>query len=277
MAGQQADFEEAYAKLVSADFDRDETAGNPARILICTTPRTAGHTYCQVMRHLGLGLPTEYFQWQYALPLMRRWSCDDSIDIAALDRAAASYGRHLLARRSVNGVFAAKLFLGNLDFANRAVGGSDVSSFYVFLFRRNKVDQTVSLLSMLHTGQPFDGGETLPGVPKLTTISQKAVIDTVRHIADCEAKWRSHLSTIDAARVARVAYEDFVARPYENVRATMRNWLPAQDLAPGSASASRRYSHDAGVKTIIARQFGGLIRELWRDMPVETDERPSAP
>ncbi|TPI43791.1 hypothetical protein FJ414_02970 [Mesorhizobium sp. B3-1-6] len=275
MAGSH--FDETYTRLLSADLDRDGAAENPYRILICTTPRTAGHTYCQVMRHFGLGLPTEYFQWQFAVPLMRRWTGDDTFDVPALDRGASSYGKHLLMRRSVEGVFAAKLFFGNLDFARLSIGEDDASSFYVFLSRRNKVDQTVSLLSMLHTGQPFDGGETLPGVPMLRTISQKAVIDTVRHIADSEAKWRSYLSTIDVTRVAHVAYEDFVVNPHDNVKATMRNWFPARNLRNDALAANGRYSNDASVKSIIARQFGGLIRQLWRDMPVEAEQSRSAP
>ncbi|BCG95267.1 Stf0 family sulfotransferase [Mesorhizobium sp. 131-2-1] len=270
-------FEEAYSKLLSAAFDQAGPDGKPIKILICTTPRTAGHSYCQVLRHFGLGLPTEYFQWQFAVPLMRRWTGHEAIDIPALDHAAASYGRQLLARRAVNGVFAAKLFAGNLNFARRSIGQDDTSSFYVFLSRRNKVDQTVSLLSMLYTGQPFDGGDTLPGIPKLKTISQKAVIDTVRHIADCEVMWRNYLSTIDPMRVVDVAYEDFVASPYENVRATMRKLFPTRDLDKAAVEASGRYQHDAVMKTIIARQFGSLIRDLWRDMPGETDRPLSAP
>ena len=82
---------------------------------------------------------------------------------------------------------------------------------------------------------------------------------------------------VDAARVAHVAYEDFVASPYEVVRATMRNWFPARDLDESATTTSGRYSNDAGVKTIVARQFGGLIRDLWRDITVEADERRSAP
>ncbi|RUW26192.1 hypothetical protein EN858_26375 [Mesorhizobium sp. M4B.F.Ca.ET.215.01.1.1] len=270
-------FEEAYGKLLSAAFDQAGSDGNPIKILICTTPRTAGHSYCRVLKHFGLGLPTEYFQWQFALPLLRRWTGHDAIDVPALDRAAASYGRQLLARRSVNGVFAAKLFAGNLNFARNAIGQDDTRSFYVFLSRRNKVEQTVSLLAMLYTGQPFDGGDTLPGIPKLKTISQKAVIDTVRHIADSEVMWRNYLSTIDPMRVVDVVYEDFVASPYENVRATMRNWFPAHDLDKAAIEASARYQHDADMKRIIARQFGSLIRDLWRDMPGEPDRPLSAP
>ncbi len=277
MASSEMRFDDLYSNILSAAFDRDGPIGNPARVLICTTPRTAGHTYCRVLQQLGLGVPTEYFQWQYALPLMRRWLSNETIDRERLDRQAADYGHHLLAKRSVSDVFAAKLFHQNLDFANRSIGADTANSFYVFLFRRNKVEQTVSLLSVLYTGQPFDSDGALPGIPTLKTISEKAVGDMVLHIASSEARWRNYLATIDARRVAHVAYEDLVANPHDNVRATMRNWFPALDLDMNAAARGRRYRNDIAVKTIIARQFGGLIRELWRDMPDEASGRPSAP
>jgi len=269
-------FDDLYSKVLSSALDRDGPAENPAKILVCTTPRTAGHTYCQVLQQVGLGIPTEYFQWQYALPLMQRWSSDRTISRERLDREAADYGRHLLAKRSVGGVFAAKLFHQNLDFANRSIGPDDANSYYVFLFRRNKVEQTVSLLSVLYTGQPFDSDGVLPGIPTLKTISEKAVRDIVLHIASREASWRSYLAIIDPRRVAYVECEDFVASPYENARATMRNWFPTLELDASAAATGSRYRNDIAMKTIIVRQFGGLIRELWRDMPVETDQRPSA-
>ena len=77
-------FDEAYSQLLSAAFDQAGQGGKPVKILICTTPRTAGHSYCRVLRHFGLGLPTEYFQWQFALPLMRRWTGHDAIDVGIL-------------------------------------------------------------------------------------------------------------------------------------------------------------------------------------------------
>ena len=101
----------------------------------------------------------------------------------------------------------------------------------------------------------------------LKTISEKAVGDMVLHIASREASWRNYLATVDARRVAYLAYEDFVASPLENARTTMRMWFPTLDVETNAALTSSRYRNDIAVKTIIARQFGGLIRKLWRDVP----------
>ncbi|MGX5847917.1 Stf0 family sulfotransferase [Mesorhizobium sp. PL10] len=258
-------FDDLYSEYIAATYDRQSSAENPAKILICTTPRTAGHSYCQVLQQLGLGIPTEYFQWQYALPLMRRWSADDSMDLEKLNQLAPAYGSRLLAKRTENGVFAAKIFFENLPFARSSIGDDDGNSFYVFLSRRNKIDQTISLLSMLHTGQPFDSQETLAGVPMVTTLSEKVVKDVALHILDSEIRWKNYLNTVDRRRVAHVCYEDFVANQQEDVSATMSNWFPGFEPKSKAISASTRYAHDVEFKTMIKRQFGDYLRRFWQD------------
>jgi LPS sulfotransferase NodH len=258
-------FDDLYSEYTTAGYDRQQSAGEPAKILICTTPRTAGHSYCQVLQQLGVGVPTEYFQWQYALPLMRRWSADDGLDLDQLYRQAPAYGRYLLEKRGANGTFAAKLFYENLPFARNALGDDDDNSFYVFLSRRNKVDQTISLLSMLHTGQPFDSQKVLAGIPTVSVLNDKVVRATAQHILDGEIRWRNYLNTLDAGRVAYVCYEDFITNQQENVFATVSPWLPGLELRSGSISESRRYAHDAELKASIRMQFGDYITRFWQD------------
>ena len=258
-------FDDLYSKFIAETYDRQSLVEDPAKILVCTTPRTAGHSYCRVLQQLGLGIPTEYFQWQYALPLMRRWSIDGTMDVEKLNQQAPAYGRHLLEKRTENGVFSAKIFYENLPFARSSIGDDDDNSFYVFLSRRNKVDQTISLLSMLHTGQPFDSQEKLPGIPTVTILSEKVVRDTAQYIFDREIRWKNYLTTVDRRRVAHVFYEDFVADQQENASATMSTWFPGFALKSKAISTSKRYVHDVEFKTMIGRQFGGYIRRFWQE------------
>lgn len=258
-------FDDLYSEYISATYDRQSSTENPAKILICTTPRTAGHSYCQTLQQFGLGIPTEYFQWQYALPLTIRWSADNTIDLEKLNERAMAYGRQLLAKRTENGVFAAKIFFENLPFARNSIGNDDGNSFYVFLSRRNKVDQTISLLSMLHTGQPFDSRETLPGIPKVTILTERVARDTAQHIFDSEIRWKNYLNTLDQSRVAEVCYEDFIANQQENVSATMSNWFPGFELKSKAVSTGARYAHDAELKAMIKRQFGDYVARFWQD------------
>ncbi|WP_214472544.1 Stf0 family sulfotransferase [Mesorhizobium sp. dw_380] len=258
-------FDDLYSEYMAATHDRQSSIENPAKILVCTTPRTAGHAYCQVLQQFGLGIPTEYFQWQYALPLMRRWSADDAMDLEKLDRQAPAYGRHLLEKRTRNGVFGAKIFFENLPFARNSIGDDDSHSFYVFLSRKNKVDQTISLLSVLHTGQPFDSQVTLPGIPTVPSLSEKVVRATAQHIFDSEIRWKNYLNTLDGRRVAHVCYEDFIANQQENASATMGNWFGGFDFKSKAISTGKRYAHDVEFKTMIGRQFGEFIRRFWRE------------
>ncbi|AZO54956.1 MULTISPECIES: Stf0 family sulfotransferase [unclassified Mesorhizobium] len=258
-------FDYLYSEYIAATYDRQSSTENPAKILICTTPRTAGHSYCQALQQFGLGIPTEYFQWQYALPLMRRWSADDTMDLEELNQQAPEYGRRLLAKRTENGVFAAKLFFENLPFARNSIGDDDGNSFYVFLSRRNKIDQTISLLSMLHTGQPFDGQETLSGIPTVSILTERVVNETAQYIFDSEVRWKNYLNTLERRRVAQVWYEDFIAGQQENASTTMSNWFPGFELKSKAISASARYAHDADFKIMIKRQFGDYLRRFWHD------------
>ncbi|MEO5759235.1 MAG: Stf0 family sulfotransferase [Mesorhizobium sp.] len=258
-------FDNLYSEYMAATYDRQSSVENPTKILICTTPRTAGHAYCQILQQLGLGIPTEYFQWQYALPLMRRWSADHIKDLEELNEQAPAYGRHLMEKRTENGVFGAKIFFENLPFVRNSIGDDDGNSFYVFLSRRNKVDQTISLLSMLHTGQPFDSQETLPGIPTVTVLSEKIIRATAQHIFDSEIRWKNYLNTLDPRRVAHVCYEDFIANQQENASATMAHWFPGFELKSKAISTSKRYAHDVEFKTMIGRQFGDYLRRFWQE------------
>ena len=198
---------------------------------------------------------------------MRRWSADDTMDFQKLNQQAPAYGRHLLAKRTENGDFSAKIFYENLPFARSTIGDDDGNSFYVFLSRRNKVDQTISLLSMLHTGQPFDSQETLPGIPTVTILSEKVVRDTAQYIFDSEIRWKNYLNTLDRHRVAHVCYEDFIANQLENASATMSNWFPGFELGSKAISTSKRYAHDVEFKNMIKRQFGDYLRRFWQNTP----------
>ncbi|WP_206523178.1 hypothetical protein, partial [Mesorhizobium sp. M7A.T.Ca.TU.009.02.1.1] len=202
---------------------------------------------------------------QYDLPLMRRWSADDAMDLEKLNQQAPDYGRRLLAKRTENGIFAAKIFFENLPFARDSIGGDDDNSFYVFLSRRNKVDQTISLLSMLHTGQPFDSQETLPGIPTVTILTERVVRDTAQYIFDSEIRWKNYLNALDRRRVAEVCYEDFIANQQGNASTTMSYWFPGFELKSKTISASKRYAHDVEFKTMIKRQFGDYVRRFWQD------------
>ena len=252
-----------YSDAIAARNDAPPLTENPRKLILCTTPRTAGHYVCQILGQFGLGFPTEYFQWQYALPLMRRWSGDETTDLRQLSRLAASYGRHLLQNRIVNGVFSAKVFYENFDFMRRSLGDDDGTWLYVFLTRQNKVDQTISLLSMLHTGRPFDSEESLTGIPLITTFDEENIRNVALHISGSEANWHRIFSDIHKSRVVNINVEDIVSRPAETLSSTLGRWFPKIDFGSGMIPLGVKYKSDSEVKDRLKTEFGDYIRSLW--------------
>ena len=59
MAGMipEMQFDDLYSKFIAETYDRQSLVENPAKILVCTTPRTAGHSYCRILQQFGLGIP----------------------------------------------------------------------------------------------------------------------------------------------------------------------------------------------------------------------------
>ena len=257
-------FEDLFDRIISSANDQEAALANPRKLIICTTPRTAGHSVCRILHHNGLGIPTEYFQWQYALPLMKRWSADDKMDLDKLQLQAPVYGRHLLRNRSVDGIFSAKIFHENFDFMRRSIGGDDADWVYVFLTRRNKTDQTISLLSMLLTGRPFADDGVMRNVRQIEKVTRQAVENVAMYISASEANWKMKLSEIDADRVSTVSYEDFVSDPSKTLAAAMGAWFPHVDFQARPDSGTSRYLTDSRIKIAIEDEFGEYIDRFWR-------------
>src|SRR5215469_8371379 len=49
------------AQLTSELLDQPEFNGKPAKIFICSTPRSGSYMLCRYMINAGLGVPHEYF------------------------------------------------------------------------------------------------------------------------------------------------------------------------------------------------------------------------
>jgi hypothetical protein len=69
-------------------------------------------------------------------------------------------------------------------------------------------------------------------------------------------------------------YSKFIAETYDrqslvenpaNAYATIGNWFPGFELKSNAMSASKRYAHDAEIKTMIKRQFGDYLTRFWQE------------
>jgi len=127
-------------QISSELLDQPESAGQPKKILICSTPRSGSYLLCRYMINAGLGVPHEYFNPIVMLQMAPRLGLEG--DIRGLTWWPDSWKDRLLFRRR-RGRAAELAFLGKyLGFlmARRCQGG-------VFAAKVRWVGQTVVVAS----------------------------------------------------------------------------------------------------------------------------------
>lgn len=213
--------------------------------LVCATPRSGSTLLCRSLAATGVaGRPEEYFERlrHSGLPREPREYFADVEDPEILgllpptragDPAAADLERELprfLAEGTTpNGVFGAKMMWGYLDDALRRLGSSAVAPDapaaleaalgplrYVYVSRRDKVDQAVSLWRAVQTRawSAQDGPEAHP------VYDARGVAHLEAQLREEDAAWADWFAA-HGIEPFRVCYEDFVAT-YE---ATLRGAL----------------------------------------------------
>lgn len=168
-------------------------------LLILATPRSGSTLFCEALNNTGLiGLCDEWLNYEY----FSAW--------AAVTGAIFSLQDYLtwLSRKTTRntGVFCLKLHIGQLVALNEDYKiGIEVMDFdnIVYVYRRNKLAQAVSLAKAVSTNQ-FRSYEIPCGEPN---ISRTAIADGLKTITQHDEFARKYLwKYIDAS----YAYEDFV-------------------------------------------------------------------
>lgn len=251
--------------ILSAKFDSASSGIPKHTLLLCTTPRTGGHTCCKRLLQLGAGVPTEYFQPQFALRLARRLAENQRLQLTDLQQYASTYGTALRKYRTKNSVFAAKIFLENYEFCRRSIGPENDKWRYLRLVRRDKVAQTISLLCMLRTGRPFDSDQTLENVVMLKDIGSQSVANAVKYLQACEKKWDVMLAHIPAERRALIYTEDLLQSSATTFEDALAKLLPATDLdRTGAIVPTKKYAVDAELKAELWDEYSAQIEGHWQ-------------
>jgi LPS sulfotransferase NodH len=272
----------------------------PATIsyLICTTPRSGSTLLCEMLTETGVaGRPEEYFQQLPAtgMPMTPR-DYLDGLDPALIPQleggdAAAWVSPHYDPRRfagyrayvdwvlregtTPNGVFAAKimwpyvaglvsrLYGGdswNMTDAQAALERTFPSLRYVWLRRRDKVRQAVSLWRAIQTWQWRQDVERArsdrrPEPERELRYSFAAIDHLRRRLEASDLTWEVFFETM-AADPMIVTYEDFVHAKQETVLAVLRHLsvpAPAAVGAPRTArmadEVSERWVHDYAAES----------------------------
>ena len=252
-----------YQELLAERFDTF-TASEPAvRILVCTTPRTAGHTFCEAMRQQGWGVPTEYFTASFALSLYRRWISAGCTTTQEVDSNIRKYGEVLLAKRSANGIFSVKLFPSELKPAWDAIGNIAARTCYIYLTRQDKVAQSLSFATLLLTGKPFNDDTVLDGIPRIEKVDEVVMERLYRWILQMEDYWVQRGELVDPSSIVEVNTEEFLSEPMKIMELIAAKFdLPLQRIASMSGTHVDPYEVDSDLKRELTKKYRGFLEGL---------------
>lgn len=200
------------SQVSSALFDQPRFDGGPAKIFICSTPRSGSYLLSRFMIHAGLGVPHEYFnpilmreigarlglgsmvgelQWRPRHPFdafpPRKWA--RQAEIRFLD----AYARELMPIRCHRGIFAAKIHFDHyLKVLDNEVGHALLDgSLFIHLYRENLLNQAVSTRFSDLTGRwGVDDTVTTVPDPNPDFFSRPALDALINGLAEDDKGWR---------------------------------------------------------------------------------------
>jgi trehalose 2-sulfotransferase len=260
-------------------------------LLIATTPRSGSWLLSDLLTQSGrIGAGREYFHVNYVAALSRKYGLSTS-------GITAAYIDEVLRRTAGEGVvFSSKLHWLQINQlvdalriihpelaranapATQLIEASLPGARYLYLFRREKARQAISMFRAVRTDQWWEladaatpDGESGRAAPHLAPPPDHLVIRWLeRDLSNEDAEWRSYFEFFGISHYA-VAYEDLVADPQPVIRAVL-DWLDLAD-APVPVRPSRlRRQADSRTERILAeyQQIRGSLTPMppdWEWLP----------
>ena len=241
-----------FSELELSDERFDRKPG-PIRdkILVCATGRTGSWLLCRVMINNGIGLPHEYFNARHIGLIGPRCGIPALADGRTLrsdGKARRSYFDALLQRRTVNGVFAAKMHWDQYaDYLDNPEGDDLLQNGnFIHLYREDLLAQAVSIHISRQTGRwELDPSVTTPPAEKPNYFDVDMIDNQMSSLAELEANWQLFFAR-NGIRPLRFSYEQLTGDLPGALRTIVDRFgldAPAGDLdhfEEGSGEARRR-------------------------------------
>ncbi len=176
--------------LIGPAYDVEEQGSAASTLLICSAPRAGSYELCRYLTAAGIGVPHEYFNANFAGRLAERWTLGfDPLTPENLSR----YIELLRARRSANGVFAAKLMFGQFNRRLRNEQGAKLfdNAVVVHVFRPDVAAQFASFRTAIETGRyDFSPRPTREGRHSPQQGWVERALEDVDHVLEADAGFR---------------------------------------------------------------------------------------
>lgn len=200
--------------------------------LIISTGRSGSSLLCEVLKNTGVaGRPGEYFSQDLDNFFSNLWGLSSSNYMDYLDKVIEE-------NTTPNGVFGAKIIGAHFDYfvgklrENPAFAKSTKSKListvfpnlhYIWITRRNKVRQAVSLLKAMQTGVWYLKAGEQPWPVKEPSFDYEAIDHLLQGFVIGEAVWQEYFSEC-GVRPFTVVYEDFIMS-YEDTVSKILKYL----------------------------------------------------
>jgi LPS sulfotransferase NodH/GT2 family glycosyltransferase len=187
-----------------------------AKVFICSTPRTGSYLLCRAMIHHGIGIPHEYFHALHAAIIGPRVGIDALQNGWLLKTDAGArraYIRELAHRRTVNGIFSAKVqwsefaqFLNNPEGLELFQNGH-----FLYLYREDLLAQAISLHISYQTGRwGFDDLTTSEPRSEPNFFDNASINKYLEEISVHDMAWRRFFTRHRISPLT-VSYESLIA------------------------------------------------------------------
>jgi len=214
------------------------------------------HLLCRALIHNGIGVPHEYFNGINAGILSSRYGLGtvDSRHLEAGGAARRAYVAALLERRTINGIFAAKIQRGQFRQYFKSTESLELfqDAQVIYLYREDLLAQAISLHLSLLTGRwGVDDTVTTRPVADPQFFDNDLIAKHLEELATQDREWRLFFAN-NAIRPLFLSYEgikDDLAGALRKIVTSFGLHLPSQDFtyverspidfsAPGEPSKS---------------------------------------
>lgn len=204
----------AISELAVSSEAFDQQLCEPrSKVLICTTGRTGSFWLCRAMIDSGIGVPHEYFHDLHARVIGPRLGVDELRNSRLLETDSAvrrAYIEVLLKRRTVNGIFAAKIHQGQLERYLNNPEGLDLfqNAYFIYLHREDLLAQAISYRVAMLTGRwGLDGTVTSSRVTDPQFFDNAQIARDMEMFAADNTAWRLFFAR-NAIMPLTISYEE---------------------------------------------------------------------
>lgn len=187
-----------------------------AKVFICSTPRTGSYLLCRAMIHHGIGVPHEYFHALHAAIIGPRVGIDALQDGWLLKSDAgirSAYIREVMSRRTVNGIFSAKVQWSEVAHFLLNPEGLELfqNGHFLYLYREDLLAQAISLHISYQTGRwGFDDLVTSEPRAEPNFLDNALINKYLDEISLHDMAWRRFFTRHRISPLA-VSYESLIA------------------------------------------------------------------